>query len=274
MKVLIFGDVVAKPGRKAITAILPGWREQYGVDLVIANAENLSHGVGTTPSTIAELQKAGVDFFTSGNHIWKKPEIVNVLTLPQPPVIRPANYPPGLPGTGERLLSVGAREVLVINLMGRVFMKEDLDCPFRALDEILTRYHLRHKQPQSQASRPVDGILIDLHAEASSEKNAFGRYADGRVTAVWGTHTHVPSADSMTLKNGTVYRSDIGMTGLKDSVIGANTEAIIRQFLTQIGDGRMHDVEESGEVIVNAHILDFDGATINRWEALQQSVIV
>ncbi len=274
MKILIFGDIVAKPGRKAIAAVLPGWREQYGADLVIANAENLSHGIGTTPSTIAELQKVGVDFFTSGNHIWKKPEIINTLTLPQPPVIRPANYPPGLPGTGERLLSVGAREVLVINLMGRVFMKEDLDCPFRTLDEILTRYHLRSKEAQSQMSRPVDGILIDLHAEASSEKNAFARYADGRVTAVWGTHTHVPSADSMTLKNGTMYRSDIGMTGLKDSVIGANTEAVIRQFLTQIGDGRMHDVDEFGEVIVNAHLLEFDGPVIKQWQALQQSVIV
>ncbi len=274
MKVLIFGDIVAKPGRKAIAAVLPGWREQHGIDLVIANAENLSHGVGTTPSTITELQKVGVDFFTSGNHIWKKPEIVNTLNLPQPPVIRPANYPPGLPGIGERLLTVGAREILVINLMGRVFMKEDLDCPFRTLDEILTRYHLRTHGTTSQSSRPVDGILIDLHAEASSEKNAFARYADGRVTAVWGTHTHVPSGDSMTLKNGTVYRSDIGMTGLKDSVIGANTEAVIRQFLTQIGDGRMHDVDEFGEVIVNAQLFDFDGPVINQWESLQQSVIV
>ncbi len=274
MKLLIFGDIVAKPGRLAMAQILPEWKERHHPDLVIANAENLSHGIGVTPSTLQELQKAGVDFFTSGNHIWKKPEVNSVLNTADPIIIRPENYPPGLPGTGRRLLTVGAREVLVINLMGRVFFRESLDCPFRALDAILNEYHLRGKTPTSGASRAVDAILVDFHAEASSEKNALARYADGRVTAFWGTHTHVPSGDSMTLKNGTVYRSDIGMTGLKDSVIGANTEAIIKQFLTQIGDAKMHDVANHGEVIVNAQLLDFDGSSVNQWEVLQESITI
>lgn len=274
MKVLIFGDVVAKPGRKAIRQILPQWKEKYQPDLVIANAENLSHGIGATPASVKELTDAGVDFFTSGNHIWKKTEAIHLLTQNPPILLRPVNYPPGLPGTGERLLRLGVRQVLVINLMGRVFFKETLDCPFRAIDEVLTRYHLANDTPRSQASQPVDGILVDFHAEASSEKNALGRYVDGRVTAFWGTHTHVPSGDSMTLKNGTAYRNDIGMTGLKDSVIGANTESVIQQFLTQTGHPAMHDVADSGEVIVNGQILEFEGRTIKQWNMVQESVTV
>ncbi|MBI5134919.1 YmdB family metallophosphoesterase [Candidatus Uhrbacteria bacterium] len=274
MKILIFGDIVAKPGRKAIATLLPQWRQKYQVDLVIANAENLSHGIGVTPASLEEMRSAGVDFFTSGNHIWKKPDINTVLQSANPVIIRPENYPPGLPGTGHRLLTVGVREILVINLMGRVFFKEHLDCPFRALDAILSEFHVRGKTPSTGVSRPVDGIFVDFHAEASSEKNALGRYADGRVTAFWGTHTHVPSGDSMTLKHGTVYRSDIGMTGLKDSVIGANTESIIKQFLTQLGDAKMHDVDEHGEVIINGQLLDFDGLSVNTWQALQESIII
>ncbi len=274
MRILIFGDVVAKPGRKAIAQILPRWHEEYQPDLVIANAENLSHGIGATPSTIKELQTAGVELFTSGNHIWKKPEAIALMEVRDPILLRPANYPPQLPGTGERLVNVGARQVLVINLMGRVFFRESLDCPFRGADEILTRYHLREDQPRSQASQPVDGILVDFHAEASSEKNALGRYLDGRITAFWGTHTHVPSGDSMILKGGTAYRNDIGMTGLKDSVIGANTESIIKQFLTQMGHPEMHDVSDTGEVIVNGQILECEGREIKQWKSLQENVMV
>ena len=263
MRILIFGDVIAKPGRKALAALLPKWRQQHAVDFVLANVENLAHGVGATERTLAELHDAGVDCFTSGNHIWDK-ESRALLEHPNSVLLRPANYPPSNPGRGDRMFTVGDKEILVINLMGRVFFRESLDCPFRAADAILER-----------EATEADIILVDLHAEATSEKVALGHYLDGRITALYGTHTHVPTADGRILPGGTAYLTDVGMTGLQESVIGANKDTVIQMFLTQTPQKNMHDTAESGAVVVNAMLLEIDDD--NRaisWTRLQQVIEV
>lgn len=249
MKILFIGDVVGKLGRKAVSSLLPKIKEEHEPDLTIANAENLAHGKGITSQTLKELLDAGVDFCTSGNHIWAKPEGHSILAQKDSPVLRPANFPEGVPGVGARLLSVGTWSVLVINLMGRVFMKEHLSCPFRSLDAILAEY--KTKKPNA--------IIVDLHAEVTSEKNTFGLYADGRVSAVLGTHTHVPTADERVLPNGCAYITDVGMVGLKNSSIGIEYAGILQTFLTQM-PGKF-EVPETGLVVFNAVLLDIDPKT-------------
>ncbi len=215
LSILVIGDVIGKPGRQAVSKILPGLRQQYGLDLVIANAENAAGGLGLTSATAEELLDAGVDVLTSGNHIWTQKEIIPYLDG-EMPILRPLNYPPGVPGKGYIINS----KAVVVNLMGRTFMG-DLDCPFRAMDQLLAE--LGHKSLV---------IIVDFHAEATSEKVAMGRYLDGRVSAVLGTHTHVGTIDAQLLPQGTAYITDIGMVGPKDSVIGDETEAVIQRFLT------------------------------------------
>jgi hypothetical protein len=183
--------------------------------MVIANAENAAGGLGLTPSTVHELLGAGVDVITSGNHVWAQKEIIPYLDG-EMPILRPMNYPPGVPGRGYIVTS----QAVVVNLMGRTFMG-DLDCPFRAMDKLLAE--LGGKPPV---------IIVDFHAEATSEKMALGRYLDGRVSAVLGTHTHVGTIDAQVFPRGTAYVTDIGMTGPMDSVIGDDTEAVIQRFLT------------------------------------------
>jgi len=215
--ILIIGDVIGRPGRQAVSKLVPDLRQQYGLDLVIANAENAAGGVGLTPDTANELLDASIDVLTSGNHIWAQKEIIPYLDG-QMPILRPLNYPPGVPGEGYIINS----KAMVVNLMGRTFMG-DIDCPFRAMDQLLAE--LGHKPPV---------IVVDFHAEATSEKVAMGRYLDGRVSAVVGTHTHVGTIDAQLLPKGTAYITDIGMTGPKDSVIGDDTEAVIQRFLTRM----------------------------------------
>ncbi len=265
MRTLIFGDVVAKPGRKAIAAILPRWKAEYQPDLVIANAENLAHGAGASVGTLEELKKAGVDLFTSGNHIWDK-NVIPLLEDPDGVVLRPANYPPMNPGRGIKQLTVAGQQVVVINLLGRVFFRESVDCPFRTADALLADL-------KAMSPRPI--ILVDFHAEASSEKMALGRYLEGRVTAFWGTHTHIPTADATIWPGRTAYLTDVGMTGLVDSIIGANKEAIIKMFLSQTPSRTMHDTTENGPVSVNAMLLELDDAgTPVSWRRLQEVVTV
>ncbi len=263
-RVLFFGDIVAKPGRKGIAAVLPALKKEYAPDLTIANAENIAHGIGATQKTLDEIRTAGVDFFTSGNHIWSKKEAIDILSAPEPTLIRPANYPAGSPGTGTRTITVNETDVLIINLQGRVFMAQDLDCPFRALDAILAK-----------ESKPKI-ILVDFHAEASSEKVVFGHYADGRVSAFVGTHTHIPTADARVLPKGTAYVTDLGMTGLRDSAIGANLDAVTEMFLTQRSHPAMHDAPEEGVVVVSAVVIDIDLATgkAHSIERVQREVTV
>ena len=213
----MIGDIVGQPGRQAVKELLPGLRQQYGFSLVIANAENVAGGLGLTSTTAEELLSAGVDVLTSGNHIWAQKEIIPHLDG-EMPILRPLNYPPGVPGKGY----IVNRQAMVVNLIGRTFMG-DFDCPFRAIDQLLT---------EVKPKPPV--IIVDFHAEATSEKVAMGRYLDGRVSAVLGTHTHVGTSDSQLLPQGTAYVTDVGMTGPIDSVIGMETEVVIQRFLTGI----------------------------------------
>ncbi len=215
MLVLAIGDIVGRSGRRAVQRLLPDLRQEYGVGLVVANAENAAGGFGVTPETARELLSAGVDVITTGNHIWAQKEIVPYLDG-DIPILRPLNYPPGVPGRGYIVNS----QSVVVNLVGRTFIG-DFDCPFRAMDRLLAE--LGDKPPV---------IIVDFHAEATSEKMAMGRYLDGRVSAVLGTHTHVGTIDAQVFPGGTAYVTDIGMTGPMDSVIGDDTEAVIRRFLT------------------------------------------
>lgn len=217
MLIMAIGDIIGKPGRWAVSELLSDLRRQYGVDLIIANAENVAGGLGLTPTTARELLSAGIDVLTSGNHIWAQREIIPYLDG-EMPILRPLNYPPGVPGRGYIVKS----QAMVVNLIGRTFMG-DVDCPFRAMDKLLAE--LKDKPPV---------IIVDFHAEATSEKMAMGRYLDGRVSAVLGTHTHVGTIDAQVLSQGSAYVTDIGMTGPVDSVIGDDTEAVLRRFLTGI----------------------------------------
>ncbi len=217
MLVLAVGDIIGRPSRQAISRLLPGLREQYGLDLVMANAENTAGGLGLTPTTARELLDAGVDVLTSGNHIWAQKEIIPYLDG-EMPILRPLNYPLGVPGKGY----ITKGQAMVVNLIGRTFMG-NFDCPFRAMDKLLAE--VRDKPPV---------IIVDFHAEATSEKMAMGRYLDGRVSAVLGTHTHVGTIDVQLLPQGTAYVTDIGMTGPMDSIIGDDPEAVLQRFLTAI----------------------------------------
>jgi len=218
MQILVIGDIIGKPGRQAIARLLPGLRRENEIDLVIANAENAAGGFGLTSEIAHELLDNGVSIITSGNHIWAQKEIIPWLDSDLP-ILRPLNYPPGVPGSGYLIQD----NVMVVNVMGRTFMSGNLDCPFRAIDTLLAEIN-----PKPRI------IIVDFHAEATSEKVAMGRYLDGKVTAVLGTHTHVGTIDARILPKGTAYVTDIGMTGPLDSVIGDNTEAVIQRFLTGI----------------------------------------
>ncbi len=236
------GDVMGKPGRKALAAVLPSLRDDLAAQLVIANGENAAAGRGLTEATAVELFDAGVDVITSGNHIWDQKEIVPVLDQ-EAPIIRPLNYPPGAPGRG--LLTKNG--VTVLNLQGRTFML-DIDCPFRAAEAAL-------------AELPSDAIVVvDMHCEATSEKQGMGRFLDGRVAAVLGTHTHVPTADAQVFPGGTAFVSDVGMVGPKESIIGNEIDAVLHRFLT--GLPTRLPVEEHNPVVqFNAVVIEIDEAT-------------
>ena len=241
MRILMIGDVIGKPGRRAVKSLLPGIRAEHGIDLVIANGENTAGGFGLTPETAYELLDSGVDVLTSGNHIWDQKEIIPHMDEGLP-LIRPANYPDA-PGRGYMV----TKGVMVMNLMGRVFMPP-LDCPFRTASRILE---------ETQDSAPKV-IIVDFHAEATSEKQAMGWYLDGRVSAVLGTHTHVGTVDARVLPKGTGYLTDVGMTGPVDSVIGSDTGAVLERFLT----GMPHRLPVGGgQVVMNSVLVDIDPET-------------
>ena len=236
----MIGDVVGQPGRRAVGALVPELRRELGLDFVIANGENAAAGRGLTAATAHELLNAGVDVITSGNHIFAQKDIIPYLDGSLP-VLRPANYPPGAPGRG--MVTVGG--VTVLNLIGRTFLGA-YDDPFRAADALLE-------------AAPAGGpLVVDFHAEATSEKVAMGWYLDGRVTAVLGTHTHVPTADLRVLPGGTAYVTDVGMVGAARSVIGNEVQASLRRFLT--GMPERLSVAEAGPVLLNAVLVETDGA--------------
>jgi len=217
MKILFVGDIVGKPGRAAVQRLVPRLREQHKLDYCVGNSENSAGGAGITPESADELLQT-LDLLTSGNHTFSKREITPYLDKPGSKQLRPANYPEGTPGRGVAVLG----KLGVINLEGRVFMKP-LDCPFRAADKLVTK--LREDG--------VRCILVDMHCEATSEKNAMGHYLDGRVSAVVGSHTHIQTADDRVLRGGTAYVTDVGMCGPWESVIGLRKENAIERFLTQ-----------------------------------------
>ncbi len=220
-RVLFIGDIVGKTGRRAVKKVLPVLKRQYTPHLVIANGENLAGGYGLTDKTTEEMFQAGVDLLTSGNHIWDKKESIGYIEK-EDRILRPLNYPPGVPGRGSAILSLQGTSVAVINLAGRVFMNH-LDCPFRKVQEELQRI--------KDTARI---IIVDFHAEATSEKLAMGFFLDGRVSAVVGTHTHVQTADERLLPKGTAYITDVGMCGAMDSVIGMKYEDAIYRLTTQM----------------------------------------
>jgi len=252
MKILIIGDIVARPGRDYAKEVLPGVIKKYKVDFTVANAENIAHGRGATKKTIEELMQAGVDYFTSGDHIfWQKGFTDDLDTLP---IIRPANFPSNLPGEGYAVVDAGKLgNILIINLMGRVsFQNQLVDDPFRKADEIL----------KENEDKDIAFSIVDFHAEATSEKAALGFYLDGRVGAVVGTHTHVPTCDNRVLPKGTLYVSDIGMTGIIDSVLGVEKEIIIEQFLT--GMNQKFEWENAGTKAFRSVLLDTQESSIAR----------
>ena len=268
MRILFFGDIVGKIGRQAVKKALPLLKEKYQLDLVLANVENLAHGKGITSKTLKEMKEAGLDAFTSGNHIWKKEEVESAILEAEVKLATPANDIRTTGQGGYIELLVGSKKLLVVNLLGRGFMdQQDADaasglaCPFKTIDEILSS--------RLDFSGPV---LVDLHAEATSEKVAMGWYLDGRVAAVLGTHTHVPTADYKILPQGTAYVTDVGMVGPVDSVLGVEKELIIEKFLT---DGPIvFKIPESGQVEINAVYLEIDDQTdrVKKFEKINQTV--
>jgi metallophosphoesterase (TIGR00282 family) len=242
LKVLFVGDVVGRLGRRAVQTLLPAIRRETDANLVIANGENAAGGRGLTLITAEELFDAGVDVITSGNHIWEHREIYPVLEG-ESPIIRPLNYPAGVPGHGL----VVRNGVAIINLLGRTFMGVNTDCPFRSADAALA----------GLKDTPV--VIIDIHAEATSEKVAMGWYLDGRVSAVIGTHTHVATADAHILPKGTAFVCDVGMVGPLNSVIGMEVDPIVERFLTGLPT-RFSPVEK-GPAIFNSVLLDVDEAS-------------
>lgn len=237
MKLLFLGDVMGRPGRTVVQQNLPRLRDQLGLDCVVANAENAAHGFGLTAKICDELFEAGCDVLTTGNHVWDKAEIIPVMEQDSR-ILRPDNYPAGAPGKGGNVYDLpSGHRVLVVNIMGRLFM-EPLDNPYESLDRLL---------PQGKPTDyGLDAVLVDIHAEATSEKYVVGHYCDGRASLVVGTHTHVPTADGQILTEGTGYQTDAGMCGPYDSVIGMAKEDAVQRTTGRIPKPRLGPAEGEG----------------------------
>jgi 2',3'-cyclic-nucleotide 2'-phosphodiesterase len=268
MKIIFLGDVVGKPGRKTVRKHLPGLIEMHQPDFVIANAENLAGGKGFNEEKIAEMLSYGVDFFTTGDHVYDDKRGVEYIKSAMCPVLKPANYPEETPGDGWRVIEENGKRLLVVNLIGRVFMKGDFDCPFSALERILSRFCMggigeaRVEKGQNLSRKEqkvvVDGIFVDFHAEATAEKVALKWAFDGRISALVGTNTHVPTADREVTKKGTAYITDVGMVGAHESCIGVRSDIIIDKFLTQMP--RSHRLEEKGVMELNGVVIEIGAA--------------
>ncbi len=246
MRVLFLGDVMGRPGRQAVREALPGLKKEFGLDLVIANAENASGGLGVMPKSARDLIQSGVDIMTSGNHVWKHKEIEEYLDR-EPRLLRPANFPPGLPGSGLGIYSTdNDTPVAVINLLGRTYM--DLaDCPFQAAAKLL-----------ESVPPEVRVRIVDFHAEATSEKKAMAFYLDGKVSAVLGTHTHVQTNDPQIFPKGTAYLTDLGMCGVEMSILGMDHKNIIERFITRLP--RRFELAR-GDIGLRGAIMDIDEET-------------
>lgn len=258
MRVLAIGDVVGSPGRRAVQHLLPLLRRAHRADFVVVNCENAAAGFGVTPEIADELLDAGADCLTSGNHIWKHRAIYGYIER-EPRLLRPANFPEGAPGRGLGVYRWSGGEIAVINLMGLAGL-EPLECPFRTFDALY-----------AEARAATSLVLVDFHAESSAEKAALAHYADGRASLVWGTHTHVQTADERLLPKGTGFLTDLGMSGPEESVIGIAKENIIQRFLTRMP--QRFEVA-SGPVLVCGLLAELDPATgrARRLQRLQERV--
>ncbi len=246
MKVLFIGDVVGRPGRQAVARLVPQLREELALDFVIVNGENSAHGAGLTDSTVQALLASGADVITTGDHVWDQKGFEKYIEL-EPRVLRPLNHAPAAPGHGSIVVKLNDNLAIgVMCLVGRVYMPA-CECPFRTAQAEVARLR-----------RQTKIIFVDIHAEATSEKIALGRFLDGEVTGVFGTHTHVPTADEVILPKRTAYISDVGMTGPHDSVLGREVDAVIKRFVTQMPQ-RLEVAE--GEAVLNAVLVDVDEAT-------------
>lgn len=224
MKILFLGDIVGRSGRDAVCAYIPQARHAYGLDFVVVNGENSAAGFGITPAICDDFFKAGVDVITTGNHVWDQQEIIPRISKDNR-ILRPHNYPESVPGTGVCLVKNSkGKSLLVLHIQGQLFMHENLLCPFACADATLKQYTLGGN---------TDTILVDVHAEATSEKNAMGHYLDSRVSLVVGSHTHVPTNDARVLKGGTAYQTDAGMCGDYDSVIGMEKSGPLKRFVNK-----------------------------------------
>lgn len=246
MKILFFGDIVGRPGREVLKETLPRVQKKYKADLVLANGENLAHGKGVTEKALKEALEAGIDLVTTGDHAFDKKGSLDLYEGAKYPILRPLNFAWKAPGYGSKVINCGIWSLLVVNLVGQVFMKQQFESPFRYIEELLEDYSL---------GQGVNGILIDLHAEATSEKMALGYYLDGRVSAVLGTHTHVQTADERILPKDTAFITDVGMVGPVNSILGLDKDLILKQFLTQ--RPQVAEIAE-GPVIVNGVFLEID----------------
>ncbi len=224
MRILFLGDVFGRSGRDAIAKHLPTLKQKYQPDFTIVNGENAAHGFGLVPDMVKDFLSMGIDVITGGNHSFDKNEIIPLMSQTTQ-VLRPINYPKNVPGKGFGLYSHKGKNLLVINVMGRLLMESFLDCPFQAVEEMLKRYPL---------GGSISAVFVDIHAEATAEKMSFAKYFDGKVTAVVGTHTHVPTADAHIMKGGTAYLSDAGMCGDYNSVIGLKAETAYASFFKKI----------------------------------------
>lgn len=246
MRILFFGDIFGRPGRDACARALPGLKEKYRPDIVICNGENLAHGAGATESVVNEMFSAGVDIITSGNHIFDKPNIADFMARDKR-LIRPLNFEAGSPGEGFSIIEKNGKKAMVLNLIGQLFFKRQYQNAFLVVEEFL-----------QTVPSDVKIVLVDFHADATSEKKAMGLFLDGKVSAVLGTHTHIPTADEQVLSAGTGYLTDIGMTGIAHSVIGMDAQLAIDAFK---GKKVKMDVAEGSTAEVNAVFLDVDDET-------------
>jgi 2',3'-cyclic-nucleotide 2'-phosphodiesterase len=257
ISILFLGDVVGGVGRKTLQRLLPSIMRELSPDLVVANGENAAGGVGIERVTAQEIFSAGVDVITTGNHIWNRREVFPYLDEAGVQIIRPANYPAGNPGRGAVAVERKGKKIVVVNLIGRIFLGELVECPFRAADSLL-------------ASESGDIFLFDFHAEATSEKVAFGYYLDGRASVVVGTHTHVQTADERILPKGTAYITDVGMCGPYDSVIGVRPENVIERFL--LGRGARLDAAK-GRGVLNGVFVRIDEESKRATEIKRLSIV-
>ncbi len=243
INILFIGDIIGKAGRDTVKKYLPIIREKYKIDYVIANGEHLSERVGVNRDILLEMHEVGIDFFTTGNHVWREKSFITDIAKKGMPVLRPANFTSKYPGHGYRVLTTSFGRLLIINLLGKEGINEKTSNPFKKLDEILA------------SKKDYDISILDFHAEMTSEKVAMGFHADGKISAVIGTHTHVPTADAKILKNGTIYISDVGMTGPKNSVLGVKSEIILERFIK--GTGGKFEVAD-GKGVFNSVLISFD----------------